>query len=455
MLRWTLPASFLLLAAACASAAPGDVGTSSEEAFSSDLTIWPNTTSFANSDPWLADHHDSIREMRPHVLVLNFANHRSVQEVTARVHEIFAGLDEGSRYHGYSDPIAPAFLAYKLAKVVDLTDGSPRANSALTPRKANAQDAWQFGYGALFGKELSDRYGFDDPSNPGRSLSVCELLARGKVHEIWVNTDPGGPVSAESLEYKQVYDAAGNAVPGRFDRCAGNGCIDADDLAPIAACGRSIRIVSIGESRGPGCALHSLGHSFEGTGRDGGPVPPLTKDFLPFANFDLHSRLGLPFDNWYACAYGFDTNAVSETTCPLPLSTVDERGNQVCISFSGRNSLSWNVGGATGEVASYDQGCGSVHFPPNARDHYDAKNRCPARSTCEHFGLHDGKNGVDAHEPYDASKAALYDHYAGYPFADCEGGWQIYWRQSFPGYANPATGRDGAPIRNWWPYLFY
>jgi hypothetical protein len=36
--------------------------------------VWPNTTSFTNSDPWIEQHHDQIVQMNPNVLVLNYAN---------------------------------------------------------------------------------------------------------------------------------------------------------------------------------------------------------------------------------------------------------------------------------------------------------------------------------------------------------------------------------------------
>ncbi len=28
-------------------------------------------------------------------------------------------------------------------------------------------------------------------------------------------------------------------------------------------------------------------------------------------------------------------------------------------------------------------------------------------------------------------------------------------RQSFPGYGNQAKDADGAPMKNWWPFMFY
>ncbi len=39
-------------------------------------------------------------------------------------------------------------------------------------------------------------------------------------------------------------------------------------------------------------------------------------------------------------------------------------------------------------------------------------------------------------------------------FPDCDGGWQTYMRQSMPGYQNAAFDESGAPMKNWWPFLF-
>src|SRR5262249_36553813 len=36
--------------------------------------VWPNAQSAANSDPWIAQHHDQITEMHPRVLAINFVN---------------------------------------------------------------------------------------------------------------------------------------------------------------------------------------------------------------------------------------------------------------------------------------------------------------------------------------------------------------------------------------------
>jgi hypothetical protein len=70
---------------------------------------------------------------------------------------------------------------------------------------------------------------------------------------------------------------------------------------------------------------------------------------------------------------------------------------------------------------------------------------------CAHYGLRDGPDGEDIRESYSA--ATVSGLAAQYP--DCGGGWQIYWRQSIPGLDNQAFAEDGAPMKNWWPYLFY
>ena len=101
---------------------------------------WPNAVSRANSDPWIAEHHDEIRVMRPRILALNFVNAKSNDEMIADMETLIADIREGSRYHGYEDASAPAFLEYEIAYAVDLRDATPPPtwpyrNSTLYPRE--------------------------------------------------------------------------------------------------------------------------------------------------------------------------------------------------------------------------------------------------------------------------------------------------------------------------------
>ncbi|HEY8074413.1 MAG TPA: hypothetical protein VIF62_09890, partial [Labilithrix sp.] len=262
-------------------------------------------------------------------------------------------------------------------------------------------------------------------------------IGKGVVHEIFVHVDgdpdpytcPNGVKMSdfqmpEVLEAKPRYDAHDKPT-GDVDPCAGNGCFADDDFkafsAPMGGRSRSVRIVYLNATRGPGCAVHSLGHGWESTAGSG-TLASVKTDFRRFANFDLDTRLGLPFENWYAC------------------SAAD------CITYHGQNALTWKADGKTGNVAKYDQGCGAVHFPPNARAQYDDQNAAPVLSTCETFGIAGGKPAA-----YTDAKSGRYDKLA----PDCEGGWQVYWRQSFPGLGNKAKHADGTPMKSWWPYLFY
>ena len=86
---------------------------------------WPNAQSSANSDPWIAEHHAEIRQMRPRVLALQFVNGRTMDAARAQLNEEVAVIAEASRYHGYEDPAAPPFLAYDLAYLIDLRDATP------------------------------------------------------------------------------------------------------------------------------------------------------------------------------------------------------------------------------------------------------------------------------------------------------------------------------------------
>ncbi len=219
--------------------------------------VWPNSESRANSDPWLARRHDEIRQMRPKVLVLNFVNGLPVAEARDQAGRLADVLREGSRYHGYSKPDAPAFLDYQIFKVADLADLGragrlPRTNSSLYPRVPNWKggDFGNFLYGELFGERFARLYGVPDPDHPGGWLNLKSLVDRGLVHEVWmicIHEKTGGPF--ESTEVKQVYDGQFTKVPGRWVQAGNGGSPDQPFI------GRSLRIVFLNAERGPGSRL--------------------------------------------------------------------------------------------------------------------------------------------------------------------------------------------------------
>ena len=204
--------------------------------------IWPNDESGANSDPWLVAHHDRITVMRPRVLGLNFVTGLGAAEARRQLDVLCAVLGESSRWHGYADPAAPAFLEYSVLDVVDLSEPAGRVdrNSARFPR-----DGIHLDYAALFDMVRHD------------GLRLDELLDRGLVHELWLladHTDHTWPW--ETVEVKRTYDDAFRPVA--WTPHAGN---SGPHNAPWI--GRSLRVLFVNHARGVGCAMESLGHSLE------------------------------------------------------------------------------------------------------------------------------------------------------------------------------------------------
>ncbi|MBM3887700.1 MAG: hypothetical protein FJ388_01105 [Verrucomicrobia bacterium] len=125
-----------------------------------DPAVWPNRFSRANSDRWLVDNHNPIRQMNPRLLVLNFSNLRWRAHLDRMTRDLIAAIAESSRYHGYRDPAAPAFLHYHVFKFVDLRDaGRTNGNSRLLPIKTHAKPTeFNFDYNALFSPAFAERY---------------------------------------------------------------------------------------------------------------------------------------------------------------------------------------------------------------------------------------------------------------------------------------------------------
>ncbi len=389
--------------------------------------IWPNSVSKANSDDWIRLHHDEIRQMRPRLLVLNFVNGLSTEQANKKVENLIAALRESSRYHGYSNPDAKPFLDYQVFKQIDLTDAQPLpdtqkldGNSSLYPRVPDWKEGINFRYGELFGEKFARYYGVPAPGQPGKFLTLAELVNRGIVHEVWFLARQGQFGSPfESIEVKQAYDEKLNKIPGRSVQ-AGNG---GSPEQPFI--GRSLRILFINADRGPGCAMESLGHSIEGTSNSGA-IPYFTRYFTEFAGFDLDKRYRMPFNSLYA------------------------RGG-TDVSYPSPTSLRYIWKGEAHIVEPYITAGNSVHFMPSARRDYDLDNPVTVFSTIEHFRLHDGPDHKDIAEPWTNAKFIRYRQLAN----DCQGPWLVYWRQNFPGLDNKSRDDAGRPMKNWLPFLFY
>jgi hypothetical protein len=194
-------------------------------------------------------------------------------------------------------------------------------------------------------------------------------------------------------------------------------------------CSVTVRMAHLDPIRGPGCDLYVRGWGIEGMWD---ALPAFAPTAATFLNGDFHTRFGVQFDGW--------ENLCDSTGAP-------------CVAYPTPTTATGTYANGTAwTINPFISSCGSSSFPPNARERWDYGNiMSPVQSRCEHFGLGDGVNGADMLEPYTSDKVAAADA----AFPDCGGGWQIHWRQSIPGLNNHAKTADGAPMRNWWPLLFY
>jgi len=397
---------------------------------SDDLTVWPNKVSYRNSDDWLWQNHDRIRKMRPRVLVLNFANDVSMEDIRKHVEGIIRATAEATRYHGFKDPTAPAFIEYEVAQYVDLRDKSgpeagKRVTSSLMPRKKNPKKYEVLcDYGGFYTDEFAKHLGFRDPRDASRFLNLHELIDAGLVHEMWFYAihDGGDWPGRETCEFKQFYDENCRPIKGKHGQ-AGNG---ADRTMPWP--GRSFRIAFFNPHRGVGCAMENFGHTLEWMATTKS-IAYYSKYFLEFAELNFDQRFGVPFNELYRTDY-----AVKDS-----------------ISYPTRTSMVVKIKDQTYKIDPYIAIGGSVHFPPGARHHYDLDSPHTVLSTIENYRLRKGPDGKDLALPFNKDKFARYAEVA----PDCMGRWMVFWRQCIPGLDSGCVDDAGQPMKNWWVFLFY
>lgn len=400
-------------------------------------TVWPNQFSKANSDPWLAVHHDQIQLLQPNLLALLYVDISTAEAQTAIVQQVINGFAEGSRVQGFKNPNTPVQLRYQV-KVTDLRDGVngrppapagfPYQNSTLFPRKTRPDGSLTFDYAELFRADYAQYLGYPDPAHPGQFLDLCTLVNQGTVNEVWVVASGDVP-DAGALEVggtMQNYTASGNKIPGSFSRCA-NGCVDTD----VPFCGRTIRVGFVNYNRGPGCFLHSKGHDLESGVRTS--IPSMREWFMPFARFDLDTRYGLPFSSIYGASCGAD----------------------VCTSYPTPTHVRFQNQGTTYDVDPFDPVCGNVHFPPNGVSNYDYFDTIQVQSSCAGYGRHAGVGGADATDLIGGSAGLPWNTPTNSQYGDCGGEFMVYWYQNMPSFGSGQTFQDGRAMKSIWPYLFY
>jgi hypothetical protein len=340
------------------------------------------------------------------------------------------GLANATSFHKYSNAAAQPMVVYQLLKVVKGT--SPDYASWNT--QAFADSAIQI----------------KDPKDPsGPNLTLCQLFEKGIINEVWCMATQNQTKCGETQEGKVVYTNADPPVKASPQRIvsASNG----DDITRSLPCKVSTRVIDFNTSRGVGCHQHAMGHGWERY-MDAGAIPLLKKQAARFLNWDLNTRVGAPFSNFYGAC---NSNGSQLTDCIL-------WDSQIAVHNGPSAAKTFNI-------TDMSAGCGNAHFYANTTGtySYDANTPDPSvLSSCEHYGLHDGTGGKDMTTPYtnkmtdDLAKAQQGGGcMAGSPYCstddDCGGHGTSYLYQSFPSYGTLSKNDDMTAMHNWWVYLFY
>ncbi len=395
-----------------------------------DPTVWPNRMCYRASEPWLMENHDKLRKMRPRVLVLNFANDVEMDGIRERTEKLFRALAESTRYHGFENPDAPAFLEYEAARYVDMRDRPApperaKRNSAFFPAKPDGPKDFACDYSAFYSDAFARFYGYVDPANDRRFLNLHELIERGIVHELWfyaIHEYELGWPAFEVIELKQYYDEQCRPIPDKHGP-AGNGH---DDSMPWS--GRTFRMAFFNPHRGTGCQMENFGHGLEGYANHDA-IAYYRKYFREFSELNLSERFNVPFDSLYRMPYG---------------------KNDV-VSYPTRTSMKIAFEGKEYVIDPYIAIGGNAHWPPGARHHYDLDSPVTVASTIESYRMRNGPDGKDKVTDFNKERFARYREVA----PDCMGAWMVFWRQCMPGLDNKSVDDEGRPMKNWWPFLFY
>jgi hypothetical protein len=356
------------------------------------------------------------------VLVIDLENTSGAQGLIDRH---IAALKEASSFHKYKDPAAQPAVAYQFVKTVQATKGS-RIDYTSWNTQAFADSNIQL----------------KDPADPaGPNLTLCGLFEKGVINEVWCMAS-ANPKCGETQEAKQAYNMDGTKIAGRFTNVS-NG-----DSINNLNCRVTVRITDFNSSRGTGCHQHAMGHAWERY-MSASAVPALGKQARRFLNFDLMSRVGAPFNDFYSAC---NSNSTQLTDCIVWDSPIHAR--------SGPSAS------RTFDIPDMSAGCGNAHFYANTTGtySYDANTPDPmVLTSCENYGLKNGADGKDLTTPYtNAMTDMLYGRSsrncpANQPACDddCGGHGTTYLYQNFPGPGTTAKNDDGTAMRNWWVYLFY
>jgi len=475
--------------------------------------IWPNRFSRSNSDAWISENHDCITEMRPKILVINFANGygqngRDILDYNAlmpvhvdttnggqdpflvrirdRVQQYVNMLAMGSQYHSkaVNDHVVPAFLKPEILRIVDLHDGNGKVNSDAFPSFQPPGDnggSQITGYAELFTEEFARVLDIKDTS--GEVLTLGQLVATGHVHEVIIvanqvdkrsylsdGTDvPNDPyqVTTSLLEVAsnvQVYDDTLKKIDHVFvrsnvstehkhvDRIANPTVHDANTMPWV---GHSLRISFMNVILGAGALLHSFGHEIEYQYNSNSVCVPINskncerKSPIPYMSALFRRFAGFDMSERFKTSFESFYHFESYPHKSYQFMPCEQRSASDQAYCSRLDFINPDPGDVP-FIDNYIQGCGNVHFWPGAlKGNTFSQSGLPVNSFCETFQF--------TNEQPDAVSPENWKYLSENPAVNNDNGgdFLVYWMRNMPGLNNRAHDFQNRPMKNWWPFLYY
>lgn len=225
--------------------------------------------------------------------------------------------------------------------------------------------------------------------------------------------------------------------------------------------------------QGGGANGHTTGHTYEHLAGTKGPATGgkvgwigneyMVKNSVRFFNLGLNQTYPELKNNtriWDIGGHGFTFKNVNDSTGEHTIAhmCVEDRSKSKSLCMSNEK----DPGAHNYTIHDWGKGCGQVHYPSNARKHYDAANHQMVYSSCVNYGMRNGPNGEDRKE-FDlryypkANSTVLYPNSTPSSWGPRAAIWYLHMYQSMPGYNSPQFEENSTTtkMKSWWPFMWY
>ena len=288
-------------------------------------------------------------------------------------------------------------------------------------------------------------------------LLLIHGIPKLAVDEVWVfppdigiaGEDETWP-AFEGLVWRYPYDYDGKRASSNMT-CQGNnkGILNWQTQCKATLIVRNFR-ASWGVVQGGGANGHTTGHTYEHLGGTSGPATGvgneyLVKNSMRFFNLNLNQMYPELKNSGIWDIGGHAFTFANDSTGQHTIANMSKEKNPDADNYT---------------IHDWGKGCGQVHYPSNAKYHYDGANQQMVYSSCVNYGMRNGPNGEDLKEfdllyyPNANPKWPNSKPYSWMPHANI---WFLHMYQSMPGYNSPQfeEGSATTKMKSWWTFMWY